>query len=176
MPSTSSRRPGPPAPQRRPRRPIGRGFTVAPAAPVRPVQAPFAAVFGVLVAVEDAYLGWLLWDADPGWGWYLLLPAVLAVGALAGAALVLRGAALGRWASGSAVLAVSCVLPLVGMLGLAVFFALLGGGQAVWWALLLLVGPIGGLVLALRRPVREWTGRGRASRSRRSGRAGARAR
>jgi hypothetical protein len=155
MPSSSTRRPG--SATSRPRRPIGRGFPVAPTTPVRPVPAPFAAVFGVLVAAEDAYLGWLLWDAEPGWGWYLLLPAVLAVGALAGAFLVLRGRALGRWVSGSTVLAVCCLLPLLGLLGLAAVFALLGGGQAVWWALLLLVGPLGGLVLALQRPVREWT-------------------
>jgi hypothetical protein len=63
---------------------------------------------------------------------------------------------LGRL-SGSTVLAVSCLLPLLGLLGLAGFFALLGGGQAVWWALLLLVGPIGGLALALQRPARQWT-------------------
>jgi hypothetical protein len=160
MPSTSTRRPGSATPRNRPRRPIGRGFAAAPT-PVRPVTAPFAAVFGVLVAVEDAYLGWLLWNADPGWGWYLLLPVVLVVGALTGAVLVLRGAPLGRWAGGSAVLAVACLLPLLGLLGLTVFLALLGGGQAVWWSLVLLVGPIGGLALGLQRPVREWTRRRR---------------
>ncbi|MBB3675568.1 hypothetical protein [Modestobacter versicolor] len=138
-------------------RTLGRGFTAAPTAPVRPLAAPFAAAFGVLVAAEDAYLGWLLWDADPGWGWYLLLPALPAVAALAGALLVLRGRSLSRRVSGSAVLALACLVPLLGLLGLAVFFALLGGGQAVWWALLLLVGPIGGLALALQRPVRRWT-------------------
>ena len=175
MPSTASRRPGPAAPQHRARRPIGRGFAVA-TTPVRPVQAPFAAVFGALVAAEDAYLGWLLWDADPGWGWYLLLPAVLVVGALAGAVLVLRGRRLGRWVSGSAVLAWACALPLVGLLFLALFFAALGGGEATWWAALLVVGPLGGLVLALQAPVREWTGGGRASRSSRTGRSVARAR
>ncbi|WP_299955769.1 hypothetical protein [uncultured Modestobacter sp.] len=168
MPSTSSRRRGPAAPQHRPRRPIGRGFATAPPAPVRPVQAPFAAVFGLLVAAEDAYLGWLLWDADPGWGWYLLLPALLAVAAVAGAVLVHRGRALGR-VSGSAVLATACVLPMLGLLGLALFFAALGGGQAAWWALLLLIGPVGGLVLALQQPVRQWS----AARPARSG-AGAR--
>jgi hypothetical protein len=155
MPSSSTRRPG--SATTRPRRPIGRGFPVPPTAPVRPVYAPFAAVFGVLVAAEDAYLGWLLWDAEPGWGWYLLLPALLAVGVLTGAFLVLRGRALGGWISGSAVLAVCCLLPLLGLLGLAAFFALLGGGQAAWWAVLLVVGPLGGLVLALQRPVRDWT-------------------
>jgi hypothetical protein len=66
--------------------------------------------------------------------------------------------------SGSAVLALACLLPLVGLLGLAAFFALLGGGQAVWWALLLLVGPVGGLALALQRPVRAWTRPARSAR------------
>ena len=165
MPSTSTRRPG--SATTRPRRPLGRGFPVPPAAPLRPVAAPFAAVFGLLVAAEDLYLAWLLEDADPGWGWYLLLPALLAAGALAGAVLVLRGRSLGRWVSGSAVLALACVLPLLGLLGLVVLFALLGGGPAVWWALLLLVGPIGGLGLALQHPVRQWTRRRPAAPSRR---------
>ena len=157
MPSTSTRRRGPAPQQPRPRRPIGRGFATAPAAPVRPVQAPFAAVFGVLVAVEDAYLGWLAWDADPGWGWYLLPFAVLVVAALAGAVLVLRGRGLGRRVSGSAVLAWASALPLLGLLALAVVFLALGGGEAAWWAVLLVVGPLGALVLALQRPVRDWT-------------------
>ena len=161
MPSTSSRRAGTAATQPRPRRPLGRGFAVAQPAPVRPVQAPFAAVFGGLVALEDGYLGWLLWDADSTWSWYLLVPALLVVGALAGAVLVLRGRGVGP-VSGSAVLAWSCLLPLLGLLALTVFFAALGDGEAAWLALVLLVGPLGGLVLALRRPVREWTRRGRA--------------
>jgi hypothetical protein len=168
MPSTSTRRPG--SATTRPRRPLGRGFTVTPAAPVRPVVAPFAAVFGLLVAAEDAYLGWLLWDADPGWGAYLVVPPGLAAAALAGAVLVLRGRALGRRVSGSAVLALACLLPLLALLGLVAFFALLGGGQAVWWALLLLVGPIGGLVLALQHPVRQWTRSRPAAPSRRRAR------
>ncbi len=129
------------------------------------MQAPFAAVFGLLVAAENAYLGWLLWDADPGWGWYLVLPVVLAGAAVAGAVLVHRGRALGSRVSGSAVLAAACVLPMVGLIGLALFFAALGGGQAAWWALLLVVGPVGGLVLALQRPVRQWS----AARPARSG-------
>ena len=162
MPSSSARRPGPAA--ARPRRPIGRGFAPAPAAPVRPVQAPFAAAFGVLVAVEDAWLGWFLWDADPEWGWYLALPALLSLAALAGAFLVLRGRPLTRWLSGSAVLALAAVPPLLFLLGLAGLFAVLGGGTPVLWALLLLVGPVGTLVLALGRPVREWSGARRAGR------------
>ena len=161
MPSTSTRRAGAAAIRHRPRRPLGRGFVVPPPAPVRPLEAPFAALFGGLVALEDGYLGWLLWDADRSWSWYLLVPLLLGAGALLGAVLVLRGRGLGP-VSGSAVLAWSCVLPLLGLLVLALFFAAFGDGAAAWLALVLVVGPLGGLVLALRRPVREWTRRGRA--------------
>ena len=161
MPSTSRRRPGAATAPGNPRRPLGRGFPVALPAPVRPVQAPFAALFGGLVAVEDGYLGWLLFDADRSWSWYLLLPVLLVLAALAGAVLVLRGRGLGR-VTGSAVLAWACVLPLLGLLALAALFAALGDGMAAWSSLLLTVGPLGGLVLALQRPVREWSGRGRA--------------
>ena len=156
MPSTSTRRRGPAPQQHRPRRPIGRGFAATPAAPARPLQAPFAAVFGVLVAAVDGYLAWLVWDADPGWGWYLLPPGVLLVAALTGAVLVVRGRGLGR-VSGAAVLAWASALPLLGLLVLVVFFLALGGGQAAAEAVLLVVAPLGALVLALQRPVREWT-------------------
>ena len=169
MPSSASRRPGSATAGVRSRRPLGRGFAVPPPAPARPVAAPFAAVFGVLVAAEDGYLGWLMADADPGWYWYLLLPAVLAAGALTGAVLVLRGRPLGRRLSGSAVLAWCSVLPLLGVLGLAGLFALLGDGEGVAVSLLLLVGPVGALALALQRPVRVWSGSRRAGRSRRPG-------
>ncbi|MFQ1001097.1 hypothetical protein [Modestobacter sp. SSW1-42] len=160
MPSTS-RRPGAATTPPRPRRPLGRGFATAPPEPVRPVEAPFAALFGGLVALVDGYLGWLLWDADRSGSWYLLVPLLLVTGALAGAVLVLGGRGLGP-VSGSAVLAWSCVLPLLGLLALAVYFAALADAGAAWLALVLLVAPLGGLVLALRRPVREWTRRGRA--------------
>src|SRR3954470_24785341 len=130
MPSTTRRSPRRAAPAAAGSRPRGlrRGPTATPSTPARPDAAPFAAVLGLLVAAEDGYLGWLLWDAEPSWGWYLAPPAVLAVGALAGAVLVLRGRLLGRWAGGWTVLVLACLLPLLGLLGLAGFFAFLGGG------------------------------------------------
>ena len=94
-----------------------------------------------------------------GWDSYLLVPILLGVLAVAAAVAVFLG--LRRaWLF----LAVAAVLPLVGMLAVVVLFAALGGGSALWGALALLIAPVGCLVLALRRPVREWTRRSRASR------------
>ncbi|MGY1689634.1 hypothetical protein [Geodermatophilus sp. SYSU D01105] len=142
------------------------------AAPVeRPLLAPFAAVFGVLVAAEDVYLSYLLWAPDRGWHWYVLAPLVLAVWAVAGAVAVWLGRRRG-WL----VLAGAAVPPLLALIGLVVVFGLLGGGSAMWWAVLLLAGPIGCLALTLRRPIREWTRPGRATRPPERPRRAARAR
>ena len=130
----------------RPRHPGRRFETAAP--PGRPLLVPFAAVFGVLVAAEAAYFVWLL-----DFGWYLVVPLLLAVAAGTGAVLVWQGRR-GGWQ----LLAGAAVLPLLGLLGLAVLFGILGGGSALWSALLLLVGPVGCLVLTLQRPVRSWRG------------------
>jgi hypothetical protein len=65
--------------------------------------------------------------------------------------------------------AVSVVLAL-GLLTTTVLFGALGLGAVVWQALLLLVGPVGCLVLAVRRPVREWTRPARATRPPEQGR------
>jgi hypothetical protein len=119
------------------------------------VLVPFAAVFGLVVAAEDGYLAWLL-----DFGWYLVLPLVVALAALAGAVLVWLGRRPG-WA----LLVVAGVVSLLGLLAVAVLFALLGGGVAFVSAVLLLVGPIGCLALALRRPVRAWRGARPATRS-----------
>ena len=168
MPSSSARaRAGSRAPARpAPRRPLGRGFAPAPAVPERPLPAPFAALFGLLVAAEDLYLTWLLWEPDRRWPWYLAVPVLLAGWAVAGAVLVFRGRG-----GGAVVLAGAAVCPLLGMLVLTVVLGVLGGGTAMWSSLLLLVGPVGCLSLSLRRPVRLWT---RAGGSARRGRRGER--
>jgi hypothetical protein len=137
----------------------------------RPLLAPFAAAFGVLVAAEDIYLGYLLWEPDRGWHWYVLVPVLLAVWAVVGAAMVWLGRGRG-WL----VLALAARLPLLAMVGLVVLFGVLGGGQAMWWAVLLLVGPIGCLAMTLRRPIREWTRPARATHPPDRHRRGARAR
>ncbi|SDY20331.1 hypothetical protein SAMN05660209_02308 [Geodermatophilus africanus] len=122
---------------------------------------PFAAAFGVLVAAEYLWLAWLLRDPEVAVPWSVAVPAVLAVLALAGAALVLLGRARARaWL----LLAVVSVVLALGLLGTAVLFGALGLGAVVGQALLLLVAPVGCLVLAARRPVREWTRPARATR------------
>ena len=133
----------------------------APADPVgdRPLSATLAAVFGLLVAAVDGYLTWLLWTPEVGWDSYLLIPLLLGVLAIAGAAAVFLGLRRG-WL----LLVLAAALPLAGMLAVVVLFAALGGGSALWGALALLIAPVGCLVLALRRPVRAWTGAGRARR------------
>ena len=155
MPSTSSR------PRVAARRsPRSAPLTRSPAAtPVRPLEAPFAAVFGVLVAAEYLYLGWLLHEPGAPLDGYVVVPAVLAVLTLAGAVLVVLGRGRG-WL----VLTLGSVVLLLGLLALVLLFGALGGGAALWQALLLTIGPIGCLVLTLRRPVRAWTSRGTAGR------------
>ena len=120
--------------------------------PERPLVVPFAAAFGFLLAVEDLYLGWLVWSPDPGLDWFLIVPLLLAVAAAVGAVLVLTGRR-GGWV----VLAVAALLPLLAVLVLVFVLGSFGAGAETAAALLLLVGPLGALVLALRRPVREWS-------------------
>ena len=166
MPSTSSR--SRVAARRSPRSaPLAR--PTAPAVPVRPVEAPFAAVFGVLVAAEYLYLGWLLYEPGAPLDGYVVVPAGLAAATLAAAVLVVLGRGRG-WV----VLTVCSVVLLLGLLALVLLMGALGGGAALWQALLLLIGPIGCLALSLRRPVRAWTTPGRTDRPAGGRRAGAR--
>ena len=132
----------------------------------RPVLAPFAAVFGGLVAAEYLWLAWLLRDPEVSTAWFVVVvPAVLAVLAVVGAALVVLGRAR-AWV----LLAAASVVLVVCLLATALLFGALGLGTVVGQALLLLVGPVRCLVLAVRRPVREWTRSARPTRPRRRGR------
>jgi hypothetical protein len=155
MPSSSRSR----AATRSSPRPARRGRDTTEPVAERPLAATLAAVFGLLVAAVDTYLTWLLWTPEVGWDSYLLVPILLGVVAVAAAVAVFLGLG-GAWM----LLVAAAALPLVGMLAVVVLFAALGGGSALWGALALLIAPVGCLVLALRRPVREWTRRGRASR------------
>ncbi|MET0764551.1 MAG: hypothetical protein ABWY29_06770 [Blastococcus sp.] len=121
-------------------------------------------MFGVLVAAENGYLAWLLWTPEVGWDWFMLVPLLLGAAALAGAGAVFLGRGRG-WLL-LAVVAGVLLAVLVVLVGL---FAVLGGGTAMWSAVGLLVGPVGCLILALRRPVRLWTAAGRSAGGRRGG-------
>ena len=157
MPSSSSRSR---AAVRRSPRAAPRSTGVATTPGERPVAVRFAVVFGLLLAVEVLYLGYLLWEPDPSVDRFLVVPLLLAAAVVLGSVLVLRGR---RW--GWVVLAVAAVLPLVALLIFVFLLGALGGGAQLWAGVLLLVGPLTTLVLALRRPVREWCGHGRANRS-----------
>ena len=160
MPSSASRSRATP---RRSPRPAPRA--VEPRAAGRPTVVPFAAFFGLLVAAEDAYLGWLMWSPELGPDWFMTGPLLLGLLAVVGAALVLTGRAHG-WL----VLAVAAALSLGCLVLLVALFAALGGGLAVASTFLLLIGPLTCLVLAVRRPVRAWTGARRSPGGRRIGR------
>lgn len=147
MPSTSSRAR---TPARRSPRAAGR--TGAPALRERPLVVSFAVVFGLLMAVEVLYLGYLLWEPVVALDSYLVVPLVVAGVAVVASLLVLRGRAR-AWL----LLAGIAVLPLVALLVLALVLAGLGATAEAWSAVLLTTGPLGCLVLATRRPVREWT-------------------
>jgi len=168
MPSSSSRSR---VPVRRSPRPAPRSATVATPPRERPPAVPFAVVFGFLLTAEVLYLGYLLWEPDPGVDRFLVVPLLLAAATAIGSVLVLTGR---RW--GWAVLALSALLPLVALLVLVFLLGALGGGGEMWAGVLLLVGPLATLVLALRRPVREWCGAGRARRSAEGRRGGGSAR
>jgi hypothetical protein len=118
-----------------------------------------AVAFAVLVAAEAAYLAWWMWTPEVGWDWFMVVPLLLAALALAASAAVFLGRAR-SWV----LLVIAAVLPLGVLLVMVVLFAILGGGTALWSAVGLLVGPVGCLVLALRRPVRAWTRAPRAVR------------
>ncbi|MCO7218730.1 hypothetical protein [Klenkia sp. PcliD-1-E] len=147
-----------PAPVRRSPRAARPTPARTPVLPERPVAAACAAVFGVLVTAEVLYLTWLLVapDADlvAAPRWLAVVLVALALVPLAGAVLTFLGRGRG-WL----VLLVGCTVPLLGLLAVAVLFGLLGAGSATWWAMLLALGPLGGLVLAAQRSVRAWTTR-----------------
>ncbi|MEX5720152.1 hypothetical protein [Geodermatophilus maliterrae] len=142
--------------------PSGVRRAAPPVAPGRPLTAPFAAVFGVLLTAEDVFLAWLVESPEPGWTWDRLVSGVLALAvvALAGAVLVFLGRGRG-WL----VLALAAAVTALLLLGATVLFAAaLGSGELTGWALLLLPGPLGALGLSVRRPIRDWTRPGRGNR------------
>ena len=126
----------------------------------RPLAVPFAAAFGVLVAAEVLYLGALMVLPDPALDWFLVVPVVLACAALAGSVLLLR-----RRFRSWLLLAGTATVVEVGLLATAALLAAFYAWAEMWSTILLMVGPLGCLVLSLRRSVRTWCDRGRTRRS-----------
>jgi hypothetical protein len=119
----------------------------------RPLAASFAAAFGALLTAEVLFFGGLMVLADPRVDRVAVVLAVLLVAGAAGSVMVLRGVR-GGW--------VLLVLTAIGALGalllMVLILAALGVMAHAWAAALLAVGPLGCLVLAPRRSVREWSG------------------
>jgi O-antigen/teichoic acid export membrane protein len=126
----------------------------------RPLTVPFAAAFGGLVTAEVAYFGLLLWLPDPALDWFLVVPLVLAVASVTGSVQLLR-----RRTRSWLLLAIAAAVVQVGLLATAALLAAFSAWGEMWSAVLLMTGPVGCLVLTLRRSVREWTDRGRTRRS-----------
>jgi hypothetical protein len=142
------------------RSPRAAGRVAAPVVRRRPPAVPFAVAFGLLTAVEVLYLGYLLWEPAPAFDWYLVVPVVVAVLAVVASLLVLRGTPR-SWM----LLAGTAVVPLAALLVLVFVLGAFGATAETWSAVLLMTGPLGCLILASRRPVREWTRPRRATRS-----------
>jgi hypothetical protein len=121
---------------------------------------PLAAAFGGLLTAETLFLGALLWLPDPALDWFLVVPLVLAGATLTGVVLLLR-----RRFRSWLLLVVPAVLVQAGLLATAGLLAAFSAWGEMWSAVLMMTGPVGCLVLALRRPVREWTDGERIRRS-----------
>jgi hypothetical protein len=126
----------------------------------RPIAVATAAVFGALLAAEVLFLGGMIVLPDARVDRFSVVFLVLFLGAVAGSLMVVQGRR-GGW----------IVLLIVGLGGLATVLVLvlvlaaLDATGAAWAAALFAVGPLGCLVLAPQRPVREWTRAGAARRS-----------
>lgn len=116
---------------------------------------PFATAFALLVAAEDGFVAWVLWGTR---AWLVVAALVLGIVAVVGAVLTFAGRGRG-WL----VLVAGSVLPLLVLLTAVLLLGYLGTGSGALLVLLLAVGPVGCLVLALQRPVREWTTPARAT-------------
>jgi peptidoglycan/LPS O-acetylase OafA/YrhL len=121
----------------------------------RPLAASFTAVFGALLTAEVLLFGALMVLADPRLDRGTVVIAVLVLAGAASSLMVFQGRR-GGW--------ILLVLAAIGALAAVLMFALvlsaLGLPDQMWIAVLLAVVPLGCLVLAPQRPVRQWAGLG----------------
>jgi hypothetical protein len=120
----------------------------------RPLAATFATAFGVLLTAEVLLFGGLMVLADPRVDRVAVVLTVLLLAGAAGSLMVARGVR-GGWV----LLVLTAIGALAGLLLMVLVLAALGGTEQAWAVALLAVGPLGCLVLAPRRSVREWEGR-----------------
>jgi hypothetical protein len=121
----------------------------------RPLAASFATAFGVLLTAEVLFFGALLVVPDVRLDRVTVVIGVLVLAGAAGSLMVFRGVR-GGWV----LLVLTAVAALAALLLMALVLGALGATAEMWAAALLAVGPLGCLVLAPRRAVREWEGRG----------------
>ena len=126
----------------------------------RPLAVPFAAAFGALMAAEVLFLGVALLLPDFRLDRFTVVFVVLFLGAVAGSLMIVQGRR-GGWI----LLVVVALGGLAAVLVLVLILAALGGTGPAWAAALLTVGPLGCLVLAPQRSVRQWAGARPARRS-----------
>jgi hypothetical protein len=126
----------------------------------RPLAVPFAAAFGALMAGEVLFLGVALLLPDFRLDRFTVVFLVLVLWAVAGSLMVLQGRR-GGWI----VLVIVALGGVAAVLILVLILAALGATGSAWAAALLTVGPLGCLVLAPQRSVRQWTGASAARRS-----------
>ena len=119
-----------------------------------------AAFFGALLAAEVLFLGGVPLLSDAPLSRFTVVFLVLFVGAVAGSLMVVQGRR-GGWI----VLMIVASGGLAAVLILLLVLAALDVAGVAWAAVLLSVGPLGCLVLAPQRSVREWSRAGAARRS-----------
>jgi hypothetical protein len=126
----------------------------------RPLVVAIAAVFGALLAAEVLFLGGMPLLSDGRLNRFTVVFLALFVGAVAGSLMVVQGRR-GGWI----VLMIVAAGGLAAVLILVLVLAALDVAGVAWVAVLLSVGPLGCLVLAPQRSVREWSRAGAARRS-----------
>jgi hypothetical protein len=119
----------------------------------RPLAASFATAFGALMTAEVLFFGSLVVVGDARLDRVTVVIAVLVVAGAVGSLMVFQGRH-GGWV----LLVLAALGTLAAVLMLALVLGALGLPGQMWAAALLAVGPLGCLLLAPRRSVREWAG------------------
>ena len=126
----------------------------------RPLAVAVAAAFGALLAAEVLFLSVVLLLPDFRLDRLTVVFLMVFLGAVGGSLMVIQGRR-GGWI----LLVIVALGGLAAVLILVLVLAALDATGSAWAAVLLTVGPLGCLVLAPQRSVREWAAAGAARRS-----------